>query len=84
MTQANLALNSQQDGRFVRWPRDPSFELEQIRLALQGIRYGEVRVIVHNGSIIQIDRLEKQRLPLKIEPFKPSTLASELPFHAIG
>jgi len=36
-------------------------ELEQIRAAVRGIRFGEVRVIIQDGRIIQIERLEKQR-----------------------
>ncbi|WP_337175247.1 YezD family protein [Paludisphaera sp.] len=40
-------------------PRDS--ELEQIREAVRGIRYGEVRVIIQDGLIVQIERLEKQR-----------------------
>ncbi|MDG3004813.1 YezD family protein [Paludisphaera mucosa] len=36
-------------------------ELEQVRAAVRGIRYGEVRVIIQDGLIVQIERLEKQR-----------------------
>ena len=36
--------------------------LDQVREALKGIRYGEVRVIVQDGVIVQIERLEKYRL----------------------
>ena len=39
--------------------REP--ELEPIREAVRGIRYGEVRVIIQDGLIVQIERLEKQR-----------------------
>jgi hypothetical protein len=41
-------------------PRDP--ELEQIRKAVKGIRFGEVRVIIQDGLIVQIERVEKQRI----------------------
>ncbi|MDR3622161.1 MAG: YezD family protein [Paludisphaera borealis] len=37
-------------------------DLDQVRAAVRGIRYGEVRVIIQDGQIVQIDRLEKQRL----------------------
>ncbi len=37
-------------------------ELERVRSAVRGIRYGEVRVIIQDGQVVQIDRLEKQRL----------------------
>jgi hypothetical protein len=36
--------------------------LEQVRLAVKAIRFGEVRVIIQDGVIVQIDRIEKQRL----------------------
>jgi hypothetical protein len=37
-------------------------ELEQIRKAVKGIRFGEVRVIIQDGIVVQIERIEKQRL----------------------
>ncbi len=37
-------------------------DLDQVRAAVRGIRYGEVRVIIQDGVIIQIERVEKQRL----------------------
>jgi hypothetical protein len=36
--------------------------LDQVRSAIRGIRYGEVRVIIQDAVIVQIDRLERQRL----------------------
>lgn len=38
------------------------FDLDQVRMAVNGIRYGEVRVIIQDGVIVQIERVEKQRL----------------------
>jgi hypothetical protein len=40
--------------------RDPA--LEQIRKAVKGIRFGEVRVIIQDGIVVQIERVEKHRL----------------------
>ncbi len=37
-------------------------DLDRIRRAIGGIRYGEVRLIIQDGAIIQIERIEKQRL----------------------
>jgi hypothetical protein len=37
-------------------------DLERIRRAVQGIRFGEVRLIVQDGLIVQIERVEKERL----------------------
>jgi hypothetical protein len=34
----------------------------QLRQALQGIRYGSVEIIVHDGRIVQIERREKLRV----------------------
>ncbi len=44
--------------------RDPQFEeaIEQIRQALQGLRYGEVSVIVQDGVVVQLERRERKRL----------------------
>jgi hypothetical protein len=39
-----------------------AIDLEPIRTAIKGIRFGEVRIVIQNGVVIQIDRMEKQRL----------------------
>ena len=36
--------------------------LERVRLAINGIRYGEIRVIIQDYVIVQIERVEKERL----------------------
>ena len=36
--------------------------IEQIRVALAGLRYGQISVIVQDGVVIQIDRTERTRL----------------------
>jgi hypothetical protein len=36
--------------------------LDEIRSALRNLRYGSVTIIVQDGVIIQIDRMEKRRL----------------------
>ena len=37
-------------------------DLERVVQALRGLRYGEVRAIVHDGVIVQIERMERTRL----------------------
>jgi len=41
---------------------DRETELQHIREALQGLRYGAVHIIVQDGVVIQIERTEKHRL----------------------
>jgi hypothetical protein len=41
---------------------DREQELQQIRDALAGLRYGTVTIIVQDGVVIQIERTEKHRL----------------------
>jgi hypothetical protein len=36
--------------------------LDRVRTALQGVRFGEVRLIIQDSMIVQIERLEKERL----------------------
>jgi hypothetical protein len=36
--------------------------LDRVRRAVEGIRFGEVRVIIQDGVIVQIERVEKERL----------------------
>lgn len=35
--------------------------IDHVRQAVRGIRYGEVRIIIQDGLIVQVERLEKQR-----------------------
>lgn len=37
-------------------------ELQQIRDALKGLRFGTVTVVVQDGVVVQIDRTDKRRL----------------------
>jgi hypothetical protein len=43
-----------------RLPQDHA--LARVRTAVEGVRYGEVRVIIQDGVIVQIERVEKYRL----------------------
>jgi len=42
--------------------REATDALERVAVALTGLQYGEVRVIVQNGLIVQIERTDTQRL----------------------
>jgi hypothetical protein len=42
--------------------RDESELLLQVGEAIRSLRYGQVTVIVHDGEVVQIDRLERRRL----------------------
>lgn len=55
-------LSSQDDERVNRSALNHDLDLDQVRKAVQGIRYGEVRVIIQDGVIVQIERVEKQRV----------------------
>lgn len=50
------------DERALRSSQARDLDLDQVRAAVRGIRYGEVRVIIQDGVIVQIERVEKQRL----------------------
>lgn len=41
--------------------------LDQIEEALAGLRFGQVTITVHDGTIVQIDRLERTRLQRSAE-----------------
>lgn len=36
--------------------------IERVREALAGLRYGTVTVVVHDGVVVQVERMEKIRL----------------------
>ncbi len=58
-TKPNLASD---DPKPTRSSQAGGVALEQLQTAVRGIRFGEVRVIIQDGVIVQIERLEKQRL----------------------
>ncbi|HSL02475.1 MAG TPA: DUF2292 domain-containing protein, partial [Nitrospiraceae bacterium] len=49
-------------GNTERSDRQDSQTIEQvIRLALRGIRFGSIEIIVHDSKVVQIERKEKTR-----------------------
>ena len=38
---------------------------DQIALVLQGIRFGSVEIVIHEGKVVQIERKEKLRFDSK-------------------
>jgi len=59
---ANRVHSAQDDERAIRSTTAQGLDLEEVRLAIKGIRYGEVRVIIQDGVAVQIERVEKRRL----------------------
>jgi len=59
--------NSENNGRL---EREVQFDLDQIRQALEGLRYGQVTIVIQDGAVVQIDRTEKRR-------FRNSSSASQ-------
>jgi hypothetical protein len=49
-------------GHTIHSPPSRDLDLDHVRNAVQGIRFGEVRVIIQDGVIVQIERVEKQRI----------------------
>lgn len=46
------------------FPYDANQVAEKVLIALHGLRFGSVEVVVHDGRVIQIERKERQRLNL--------------------
>ena len=42
--------------------------LERISDSIAGLKYGHVQITVHDGKIVQIDRLERRRFESNGEP----------------
>jgi len=38
--------------------------IKVIQEALQGLRFGQLTIVVHEGTVVQVERLEKRRVPL--------------------
>lgn len=45
-------------GKAVEWSEE---WLARIQDAVEGLRYGTVQIVVHDGKIVQIDRTERYR-----------------------
>jgi hypothetical protein len=58
----NAALSKSPSSHRGPTPREALDSFERVAGALSGLQYGEVRVIVQDGFIVQIERTEKQRL----------------------
>ena len=56
------AHSAHDDMRTIRPAGAGGFDLDEVRSAVEGIRYGEVRLIIQDGIIVQIERVEKRRL----------------------
>jgi hypothetical protein len=62
VSMTDQARAAHDDERTIRRSTAQGLELEEVRMAVEGIRYGEVRVIIQDGVIVQIERVEKRRL----------------------
>jgi hypothetical protein len=52
----NVASNPLTNGATPDW-------IELVREKVEGLRYGIVQLVVHDGRVTQIERTEKTRLP---------------------
>jgi hypothetical protein len=59
-------MSNKQD--FPTGPTTPQQGSQKILAALQGLRYGSVEIVVHDGRIVQIERREKLRLDIDCPP----------------
>jgi hypothetical protein len=50
------------------YPADRDELVQQILDALRGLRYGAVNIVLQDGVVVQIDRIEKRRVRCKAEP----------------
>lgn len=41
---------------------DPSIVLTNVADALRGLKFGQVTITVHDGAVVQIERIERTRL----------------------
>ena len=53
-------MNDSSDGRTASQERDEA--LERIHVALRGLRFGTVTVVVQDGLVVQVERTEKIRV----------------------
>jgi hypothetical protein len=44
----------------------PPALLQELRQALQTIRYGTIELVIHNGRVVQLERREKVRVDQEV------------------
>ncbi len=54
-------MSGSQGGALPSW-------LSIVRDRVAGLRYGTVQIVVHDGRVTQVERTEKVRLPLEVQP----------------
>ena len=59
---SDRAFSDQAEGRSTAPASALEVDLEPVVKAVKGLRFGEVRLIIQDGRIVQIERVEKQRL----------------------
>jgi hypothetical protein len=42
--------------------------LDKVSAALAGLQFGEVRLVVHDGAVVQVERTEKVRIHMPRSP----------------
>ncbi len=47
----------------VRNSRSPSAWLPAIQEALKGLRYGHIQIVIHDGDVVRVEKVERIRLP---------------------
>lgn len=48
--------------------------LERIRMSVEGLEYGNVQIIIHDGRIVQIERTERKRFDTESAQRTPAHL----------
>lgn len=64
--------------RSVEWSEE---WLTRIKEAVEGLRYGTVQIVVHDGKIVQIDRTERYRYESSSGAGKAGSSAVKPPEH---
>ncbi len=60
LRKAEVTMNDSFDGRAAAQERDEA--LDRIQVALRGLRFGTVSVVVQDGVVVQVERTEKIRV----------------------
>lgn len=58
-------LNSRQESPTAHGRSPTDDALDRVRLALRGLQYGEISIVVQDGIVIQIERTERMRMRRK-------------------
>ena len=57
----------------MRTSRSPSAWMPAIQEALKGLQYGHIQIVIHDGDVVRVEKVERIHLPPHASRLNPPT-----------